>query len=450
MRTSTKVMRLIGVFSVLLVCVPFSMSLALAEPGKPVLAVFPVQVSLGENAGGAALDFSEGTKSLLRKSEAFDWTFIRSDGKDEKGQKTILEMGCMDIGCRLKAAKKLGATKALFTKVEKGKATCATVIEQYDVPMAYAEARSKKESSCSEEHLEGALDESIIKLFPDLKKHRPQPAAGSPPEPSVAPWFIYQGGTKVGPLTIKNLKKMIIAGLVGARSKAWRAGMSDWKEVGSIEDLKDDLTRPVLLLSSDPETPMKPVQRPVAPTEEEEGEDGEEEDPGPSFALTLNLTQLLVYSIASPVLGAGTYIPFHFDLHKRFSDRMGLTISIIYRVWEDSKGSFGTEPVFHEFILGAGPRITFGGKGLRGMYFNPRLGFGFGLGGDHNNRFEIMIQPEIGYCHYFGTPGFYMTIGTGIMFLVPLWQEKAIEWEGIGLVTHRFVPILNLGLGFDV
>ena len=65
-----------------------------------------------------------------------------------------------------------------------------------------------------------------------------QPSTTPPPIPTVA-YHVAVNGQATGPFDLNALTQMVTAGQFTIGSMVWKAGMSEWKQAGSVNELKD-------------------------------------------------------------------------------------------------------------------------------------------------------------------------------------------------------------------
>ncbi|MGE0617149.1 MAG: hypothetical protein AB7P04_16080, partial [Bacteriovoracia bacterium] len=98
----------------------------------------------------------------------------------------------------------------------------------------------------------------------------------------------------------------------------------------------------------------------------------------------------------------------------------------------------------------AGPRYNPTHRGLLGPFIALKAGYGYASGnrgsffgeGELYTCQELVLQPEGGYTFLLGR-NISATAGAGFMAVVPLATENPVEWSTLGILVHRFVPVVN-------
>ena len=66
-----------------------------------------------------------------------------------------------------------------------------------------------------------------------------KPAAGPPPVPGAASYFVAAGGQQTGPFDLNTLKQMAVQGQINKDSLVWKEGMAQWSAAGAQPDLSN-------------------------------------------------------------------------------------------------------------------------------------------------------------------------------------------------------------------
>lgn len=191
----------------------------------------------------------------------------------------------------------------------------------------------------------------------------------------------------------------------------------------------------------------------------------------PKFSFTYNAAETAGFLIANQFYEDVTYLPFHFNAHVRLNNSMDLSLGLVYRyenygdqgelyrTFPDGKmlnaGAIWTN--YHEIFLLAGPRFNFQ-KSMAGFYATIRAGSGIAISPKYFS-FSLLAEPELGYTFNFGTPGFTLNLGLGVLlnlpvyetvdFMVP-WSKDYVGMSPLGVVVHQAIPVINVGLGFNI
>lgn len=192
------------------------------------------------------------------------------------------------------------------------------------------------------------------------------------------------------------------------------------------------------------------------------------------WAITYNALETAAFVAINKIFVARVepkliYLPFHFDGQARINDSLGLSFGLVYRYesYQDDgplyseSGKLRAKKVwtgYHEIFLLAGPRFSLQDTGLQGFYVSMKGGVGFAFSPVYFNA-SFLVQPEIGYAFVFDNPGFHLDLGLGILGNVPLVESKdfAVPWVAkrdkytvIGTLVHQAIPIVNVGLGYNL
>jgi hypothetical protein len=167
------------------------------------------------------------------------------------------------------------------------------------------------------------------------------------------------------------------------------------------------------------------------------------------FAVGLNVAQPAAYYIGSSFFENSRLLPVPIEFHGRLSRDLGIGGTLLYRYHRD-----GTVLHIQEIAAAAGPRISLTGNGLEGPFLSAKIGLGFAGGKDYSgasySRFDLVLQPEIGYAFWWDSSHLYLVIGAGLQSLVPLLESpRSIPWNSLGKVFQYYQPLVNLTLGFS-
>lgn len=162
------------------------------------------------------------------------------------------------------------------------------------------------------------------------------------------------------------------------------------------------------------------------------------------------------------------YLPFHFDMHAKINELLGINAAFVYR-YEDyqdngplysQSGSVRAKKIWtnhHELFALLGPRWSFFKTGLSGYYASIMGGIGTAFSNTYHSL-NVLVEPEIGYVFLTKTPGLSLSLGLGMLFNVPVyenidfqtpWAKGGMEYSLIGVLVHQCIPIINVGLGFN-
>jgi hypothetical protein len=164
----------------------------------------------------------------------------------------------------------------------------------------------------------------------------------------------------------------------------------------------------------------------------------------------INVAHSVVVSGISTIIGDNVlYFPIHFDFQFALSNSFGLSGLLMYRYEKD-----GTYFRTNEIGFAIGPRFSLSKKGVEGFYVACQIGAGFCSGKEYSDsdyyRIDLIIYPEIGYV--IPTSGkFGITIGIGLQTLLPIVEDYTGDiwvWKDIGNLSHYYLPVLKLSIGF--
>jgi len=182
----------------------------------------------------------------------------------------------------------------------------------------------------------------------------------------------------------------------------------------------------------------------------------------PSYFIGWNVVETANFVAANAIVAGDQliFLPFHIDAAIPLANsvpNLSLGLGLVYRY--EHYFDRGPEDIWykqHEFFVLAGPRYSFGEGPLGGFYLEGRIGPGYTTSPAYR-AVTLLIQPEIGYAWTFGSPGFYLGIGTGVLLNFPLWQsQEVLSFSGdnrlnlTGWLVHQTIPILNLTLGVGI
>lgn len=199
------------------------------------------------------------------------------------------------------------------------------------------------------------------------------------------------------------------------------------------------------------------------------------EEKEPSFSMTYNIGETLGFMAAKSLLVSEdkklTYWPFHFDAQIRF-EHWTMSLGLVYRYESYEKlGPTNPDKIkdkllrsseiwnnYHEIFLLAGPEFALGRERLKGFYASIRGGFGLAISPKYHNL-SILAQPEVGYSFMLGTPGLSLRLGLGVLLNLPFYEsiDFVVPWSkgyqkmgAMGVLVHQAIPVINLGLGFNL
>jgi hypothetical protein len=144
-----------------------------------------------------------------------------------------------------------------------------------------------------------------------------------------------------------------------------------------------------------------------------------------------------------------SYLPVHINACHAINEHIGISGLFMYRLDKD-----GDYYLTHEFGFAVGPAYLF--ERLNGLYADIKLGLGYAFGTDYNNsdynRTDLIIEPDIGYYLSFKNR-FTIAIGVGLQSLVKLSESyygEIWEWNSTGKLSHYYLPVANISLGFKL
>jgi len=168
------------------------------------------------------------------------------------------------------------------------------------------------------------------------------------------------------------------------------------------------------------------------------------------FSMGVNLGQTVTIAVLSKALSGGItlYIPVEIDAAFALSRRFALSGEFLYRLEQD-----GTYFNTQELGVALGPTYVSGG--LRGFFATARVGLAYASGIDYNNeayqRLDLLLQPEVGV--FVPLPmDVALTVGLGMQSLVLISENpvRTWSWNALGVMSHGYLPVLDLSLGFEL
>ncbi len=175
----------------------------------------------------------------------------------------------------------------------------------------------------------------------------------------------------------------------------------------------------------------------------------------PTVTFNFNISEfLIIYSLSLKyAYEKGRYfLPLHFNGSYLFKKKYALTYEFIFR-----RDTYGTFDNYNEYIFLLGIRYSLFSENLKGFYILSRLGYGYSSGNlnDYETKHKkplyvchvLGIEPEVGYSIHFYSNKINLDLGIGVLVLCPLKTKNEFELSTIGIVIHRIVPIINIGLG---
>jgi hypothetical protein len=140
-------------------------------------------------------------------------------------------------------------------------------------------------------------------------------------------------------------------------------------------------------------------------------------------------------------------VPVEVDF--KLSDYWAIAATVHYR-HENYAKSFKPWNDYHEVFLMAGPRLSMAGRGLSGPFLSAQLGGGYAASPAPYQAVSLVVQPEVGYAFGCSAGGFCASLGLGVLINMPLIEEPRIRYSTIGYLVHRFVPVVDVRLGFGL
>ena len=127
---------------------------------------------------------------------------------------------------------------------------------------------------------------------------------------------------------------------------------------------------------------------------------------------------------------------------------MGISGLLMYRMDKDI-GDFRT----NELGIAVGPSYI--ANNLNGFWADIKFGIALASGEDgfanEYSRTDMIIQPELGYNICFPSK-LTLTFGIGMQSLLKLSEDpdrsSRWDWNSTGKLSHYYLPVINLSLGF--
>jgi hypothetical protein len=182
----------------------------------------------------------------------------------------------------------------------------------------------------------------------------------------------------------------------------------------------------------------------------------QEEGDQPRNYLGVNIAHpLIIFGISRLLSDTTAYLPIHLHYALRLGENWGLGSQFLYQLEMDGR-HFST----NEFGLAVGPRFSINvGKGSTVYFIQCKVGAGYAFGTDYNNnaysRLDLIVEPDTGFTFVLGKV-FALTAGIGLQSLIPLTESPQRssspggwwDWNEIGYLSHYFLPVANVSLGF--
>jgi len=178
----------------------------------------------------------------------------------------------------------------------------------------------------------------------------------------------------------------------------------------------------------------------------------------PRFTIGFNVLETaIIYSLSlatTSLKGKGYFLPLHFNGAHYISPYWGFHWGLIYR--RDQHSTFIN---YNEWIVLAGARYSFSGKGLNGFFGSLRTGYGYSAGDfrymyfNGNSRYQchaLTFQPEWGWSKHFISKKIGFSIGTGVLFIVPVSTRNDFDLSVVGVLIHRIVPVFNFTIELSI
>lgn len=163
----------------------------------------------------------------------------------------------------------------------------------------------------------------------------------------------------------------------------------------------------------------------------------------------INIGHAIAVKTVSNILSDNTnYLPIHLNLNHSLGNNLGVSSVFIYRL--DKDGSYFTT---HEFGLAIGPSYLV--NNLDGLSIDFKIGYALAFGEDYEgrdyHRSDFVIQPEIAYYIRFQNK-LALSFGLGLQTLLKISEEPDRsfywDWNATGRLSHYYLPVLNISLGF--
>lgn len=163
----------------------------------------------------------------------------------------------------------------------------------------------------------------------------------------------------------------------------------------------------------------------------------------------VNIGHAIAVKTVSSILSDETnYLPVHLNLNHSMGNNIGLSGLFMYRLDKD-----GEDFLTHELGVAFGPSYLF--NNLEGLSIDFKIGFARAFGKDYMSndysRNDFVIQPEIAY--YISFPSkLALSFGLGLQTLVKISEkpDRAFmwDWNKTGKLSHYYLPVLNISVGF--
>ncbi len=163
----------------------------------------------------------------------------------------------------------------------------------------------------------------------------------------------------------------------------------------------------------------------------------------------VNIGHAIAVETVSKILSDETdYLPVHLNLNHELGNNIGLSGLLMYRLDKD-----GENFLTHELGIAFGPSYLF--NDLEGLSIDFKIGFARAFGKDYMSddysRNDFIIQPEIAYYIRFPSK-LALSFGLGLQTLVKISEkpDRAFmwDWNKTGKLSHYYLPVLNISIGF--
>ncbi len=157
---------------------------------------------------------------------------------------------------------------------------------------------------------------------------------------------------------------------------------------------------------------------------------------------------IVVLGISQAIDKEVVYLPVHVNIRHQLKNNVGISGLLMYRMDKDI-GDFRT----NELGIAAGPCYI--ANNLEGFWADVKIGVGIASGTDgfdrDYKRTDFILQPEIGYNICFPSK-LMLTFGIGMQSLLKLSEDpdRTFEWDwnSTGKLSHYYLPVINVSLGF--
>ncbi len=205
----------------------------------------------------------------------------------------------------------------------------------------------------------------------------------------------------------------------------------------------------------------------------------------PKYTVGFNITQFIItygLSLIFRRYKEQYFLPLHFNGSLKYNSSFAFYGGFIYR-----RDTFGTFSNYNEFIILGGLRYSpFISNNVSNLYLATRIGYGYAKGNFTNyieiNHFnkgrdfifyrengnfyevkgelyqchELALESEVGYSIIFSDNHINIDLGLGILCLIPIYisqvklsRDPYWGWSLLGMIMHRFVPIVNISIGYS-